>query len=88
MDTVRAEHPAVILLDVAMPRLDGYSACRLLKADPELADIPVIFMTTGANLDDKPAGLTLGADELCADDYMTKPFNPQELLARIARLLE
>ena len=54
----RAEQPALILLDIAMPRLDGYSVCRLLKADPALAGIPVIFMTTGANLDDRLAGLT------------------------------
>jgi DNA-binding response OmpR family regulator/HPt (histidine-containing phosphotransfer) domain-containing protein len=83
VDTARAENPAVILLDIAMPRLDGYSACRLLKADPELADIPVIFMTTGANLDDKLAGLTLGADE-----FLNKPVDMRELVLRIGLLLE
>jgi DNA-binding response OmpR family regulator len=66
-----------------MPRLDGFSACRLLKADPELADIPVIFMTTGANLDDKLAGLTLGADE-----FLIKPVDIRELVLRIQLLLE
>jgi DNA-binding response OmpR family regulator/HPt (histidine-containing phosphotransfer) domain-containing protein len=79
----RAEKPALILLDIAMPRLDGYSACRLLKADPELADIPVIFMTTGANLDDKLAGLTLGADE-----FLSKPVDRRELVLRIQLLLD
>jgi DNA-binding response OmpR family regulator len=78
----RAEKPALILLDIAMPRLDGYSACRLLKADPELAEIPVIFMTTGANLDDKLTGLTLGADE-----FLIKPVDTRELVLRIQRLL-
>jgi DNA-binding response OmpR family regulator/HPt (histidine-containing phosphotransfer) domain-containing protein len=78
----RAEKPALILLDIAMPRLDGYSACRLLKGDPELADIPVIFMTTGANLDDKLAGLALGADE-----FLTKPVDLRELVLRIQLLL-
>ena len=79
----RAEKPALILLDIAMPRLDGYSACRLLKADPELADIPVIFMTTGANLYDKLAGLTLGADE-----FLSKPVDMRELVLRIQLLLK
>ena len=83
LNTARAENPAVILLDIAMPRLDGYSACRLLKADPELADIPVIFMTTGANLDDRLAGLTLGADE-----FLSKPIDMRELVLRIQLLLE
>ena len=81
--TARAEKPALILLDIAMPRLDGYSACRLLKADPELADIPVIFMTTGANLDDKLAGLTLGANE-----FLSKPVDMRELVLRIQLLLK
>ena len=83
VETARAEKPALILLDIAMPRLDGYSACRLLKADPELADIPVIFMTTGANLDDRLAGLTLGADE-----FLSKPVDMRELVLRIQLLLE
>ena len=82
VDTARAEKPALILLDIAMPRLDGYSACRLLKADPELAGIPVIFMTTGANLDDRLAGLTLGADE-----FLSKPVDMRELVLRIQLLL-
>ena len=83
VNMARAEKPALILLDIAMPRLDGYSACRLLKADPELADIPVIFMTAGANLDDKLAGLTLGADE-----FLIKPVDIRELVLRIQLLLE
>jgi len=83
VNTARAVRPALILLDIAMPRLDGYSACRLLKADPELADIPVIFITTGANLDDKLTGLTLGADE-----FLSKPVDMRELVLRIKLLLE
>jgi two-component system cell cycle response regulator len=78
VEVARAEKPALILLDIAMPRLDGYSACRLLKADPELADIPVIFITAGANLDDRLAGLALGADE-----FLTKPVDMRELILRI-----
>jgi two-component system cell cycle response regulator len=78
VDAARTEKPALILLDIAMPRLDGYSVCRLLKADPELAAIPVIFITAGANLDDRLAGLALGADE-----FLTKPVDMRELILRI-----
>ena len=81
--TARAEKPALILLDIAMPGLDGYSVCRLLKADPELVDIPVIFMTTGATLDDRLAGLMLGADE-----FLSKPVDMRELVLRMHLLLE
>jgi CheY-like chemotaxis protein len=83
VQTARAEKPALILLDIAMPQLDGYSACRRLKADPELAEIPVIFMTTGANLDDKLTGLMLGAAE-----FLHKPVDMRELVLRIQFLLE
>jgi two-component system cell cycle response regulator len=83
VEAARAGRPAVILLDIAMPRLDGYSVCRLLKADPELAGIPVIFMTAGANLDDRLAGLTLGADE-----FLSKPVDMRELVLRIELLIE
>ncbi len=83
VSTARAEKPALILLDIAMPGLDGYSACRLLKADPDLADIPVMFMTTRAHLDDKLAGLTLGADE-----FLSKPVDLRELVLRIQLLLK
>ena len=82
VDEVRAERPALILLDIAMPGLDGYSVCRLLKADPELSAIPVILMTTGANVRDRLAGLTLGAD-----DFLSKPIDMRELILRIRRRL-
>jgi DNA-binding response OmpR family regulator len=83
MSTARAERPSLILLDIAMPRLDGFSVCRRLKADPELADIPVIFMTTGANLDDRLTGLSLGAEE-----FLSKPLDMRELTLRVQRLLK
>ena len=78
VDRVRAERPALILLDIAMPGLDGYSVCRLLKSDPELSAIPVILMTTGANVRHRLAGLTLGAD-----DFLSKPIDMRELILRI-----
>lgn len=77
----RAIAPAVILLDIEMPGMDGYSVCRELKADPELASLPVVFVTTRAQLDDRLAGLTLGADE-----YLVKPVDPRELILRIERV--
>jgi DNA-binding response OmpR family regulator/HPt (histidine-containing phosphotransfer) domain-containing protein len=82
VETARAETPAVILLDIAMPELDGYTVCKRLKADPALAGIPVIFMTARVNRDDKLTGLTLGADE-----FLTKPVDMRELVLRIRHLL-
>lgn len=70
--------PDVILLDVEMPGLDGYEVCRRLKADPELFNIPVIFLTALSTIEEKVRGLELGAV-----DYVTKPFSPSELLARV-----
>jgi DNA-binding response OmpR family regulator len=81
MDRARAVRPAVVLLDVEMPGLDGYSVCRQLKADASLACIPVLFLTTRTRLDDRLVGLTLGAD-----DYLAKPVDPSELLIRLARV--
>jgi DNA-binding response OmpR family regulator len=78
VDRARAERPALILLDIAMPALDGYSVCRLLKSDPELSAIPVILMTTGANVRHRLAGLTLRADEV-----LSKPIDMRELILRI-----
>lgn len=70
--------PDLILLDVRMPRTDGFATCRLLKADPRTADIPVIFLSGCNELDDRLLGLRLGAV-----DYITKPFAPEEVLARV-----
>lgn len=73
-----AHHPDLILLDVRMPDMDGYTACRLLKANPATQDIPVIFLT-GADADEERImGLSIGGV-----DYVSKPFSPGELAARI-----
>lgn len=76
----RAVPPSVVLLDVEMPGLDGYAVCRELKADASLATVPVVFMTTRTRLDDRLAGLALGAD-----DYLIKPVDPRELIIRLER---
>lgn len=70
--------PDLIILDVMMPDITGYQICRLLRADPSLAHIPVIFLTAKSQPDDRVQGLELGAD-----DYITKPFTPKELVLRI-----
>lgn len=73
-----ASHPELILLDVRMPNGDGYSTCRLLKADPLTRDIPVIFLTSACSPEERIEGLTLGGV-----DYVAKPFVAEEVLARI-----
>jgi len=74
----RRIRPDIILLDAVMPIMDGFETCRTLKADPELASIPVIFMTGLTDTDDIVRGLEAGGV-----DYLTKPINPNELLARM-----
>ncbi len=70
--------PEIVLLDVMMPGIDGFETCRRLKADPDSAKIPVIFMTALSDTIDKVKGFNLGAV-----DYITKPFEHQEVLARL-----
>ncbi|GJJ04670.1 hypothetical protein RugamoR64_52080 [Duganella rhizosphaerae] len=73
-----AQHPDLILLDVRMPNMDGYTACRLLKANPVTEDIPIIFLS-GADADEERImGLSIGGV-----DFVAKPFSPGELAARI-----
>jgi DNA-binding response OmpR family regulator len=83
VDAARQARPDLILLDANLPGLDGYSVCRLLKADPDLAGTPVVFTTVRAKADDKAVGLLLGADE-----YLTKPLDFAELVLRVSLLLE
>lgn len=70
--------PALILLDVMMPGIDGFETCRRLKSNPLTKDIPIIFMTALSDTVDKVKGLNLGAV-----DYITKPFQNEEVLARV-----
>ncbi len=70
--------PDLILLDIMMPGIDGYEVCRRLKSDPKTADIPVIFLSALGETGDKVKGLQLGAV-----DYITKPFQPDEVIARV-----
>ncbi len=81
VEVATARQPDIILLDANLPGLDGYAVCRLLKTSPQLAGIPVIFLTVRSGLDDRLVGLMLGAD-----DYLVKPVDMTELLLRIQLL--
>jgi two-component system phosphate regulon response regulator PhoB len=74
--------PALIILDLMLPQLDGIEVCKRLKADPKSARIPIIMLTAKAEEVDRVIGLELGAD-----DYVTKPFSPRELVLRVKTIL-
>jgi two-component system phosphate regulon response regulator PhoB len=78
----REEHPALIVLDLMLPEIDGLEVCKLLRRDPATAGIPILMLTARAAEMDRVLGLELGAD-----DYVTKPFSPRELVLRIKKLL-
>ncbi len=82
LEAVRREEPSLVICDVMMPGMDGYTFCRHLKSDRELRHIPVILLTARAGQDDRIEGLEAGSD-----DYMSKPFSPRELRARVHNLL-
>ena len=78
VDVARKERPDLIILDVMMPVMDGLEACRLIKDDDATRDTPVIFLSARDETDIKVSGLSLGAN-----DYISKPFKAEELLARV-----
>jgi two-component system alkaline phosphatase synthesis response regulator PhoP len=78
----RNAKPDVILLDIMVPQLNGWEVCRRLKQDPETVRIPIIMLTGRVDESDKVLGFELGAD-----DYVTKPFSPRELLARVRAVM-
>jgi two-component system alkaline phosphatase synthesis response regulator PhoP len=82
LPAARRHPPDLIILDRMLPGLDGLEICRALRADPGLAGVPILMLTARAEEVDRIAGFETGAD-----DYVTKPFSPKELVARIAALL-
>ncbi len=76
------EVPELILSDVRMPRLSGYEACKLIKADPATAHIPVVFLSAKGQDAEVQSGLDAGAAE-----YLLKPFAPDQLMAKVAEIL-
>jgi DNA-binding response OmpR family regulator len=83
IETAEYAHPDLILLDVMMPGIDGFEVCRQLKSQPHTQDIPIIFMTALTETIDKMKGFKVGAE-----DYITKPFHHEEVLARISTHLK
>ena len=78
----RHEQPDLIMLDLLLPEMDGLDVCRLLRQDPGLGAVPIIMLTARIEEIDKLIGLELGAD-----DYITKPFSPREVVARVRAVL-
>jgi phosphate regulon transcriptional regulator PhoB len=78
----RAAVPDLIVLDLMLPEMDGLEVCRRLRADPATAGVPIIMLTARGDEVDRVVGLELGAD-----DYVTKPFSPKELVARVRAVL-
>ncbi|TET43677.1 response regulator [Candidatus Aerophobetes bacterium] len=82
LEAIKRERPDLILLDIMMPVMDGYEVLRQIKEDEKLRDIPVIMLTARAQERDVVKGIDSGAE-----DYITKPFHPAELLVRVKRIL-
>jgi DNA-binding response OmpR family regulator len=79
LDRVKSDRPSLVVLDLMLPKIDGWQVCRRIRAD---SDLPILMVTARDDDVDKIVGLELGAD-----DYMTKPFNPRELVARVKAIL-
>ncbi len=82
LEKVQQHHPGLIILDLMLPGLDGLEVCKILKGDKVTAGIPIIMLTAKGSETDVVIGLELGAD-----DYVTKPFSPRELIARVKSVL-
>jgi CheY-like chemotaxis protein len=82
LNAVRREHPDLILLDLLMPKIDGFEVLKVLKGDEATKQIPIIVLTAKAEEEDRQRAMDLGAN-----DYMTKPFKPQDLWDRLKHYL-
>ena len=82
LKSVKRDRPDLIILDIMLPGLDGFEICQMLRSDGDTAQIPIIILSAKSQETDKVVGLELGAD-----DYMTKPFSPRELVARVKAIL-
>lgn len=79
---VTAEHPDLVLLDVMMPRKNGYEVCQAIRENPELKDVRIIMLTAKGRDVEREKGLAMGAD-----DYVTKPFSTQEVVEKVQEML-
>lgn len=82
LKAARRRPPDLVILDIIMPGMDGYTVCREMRSDPLLAEIPILFLTAKIKDEDKIAGFNAGAD-----DYLCKPFNVDELVLRIQAII-
>ena len=82
VEIARDQHPDLIILDIMMPRMDGYQACEKLKSLDETRDIPIVFLSAKAQQSDIEKGKAFGVA-----DYLTKPFDPNDLIDVLDRLL-
>lgn len=82
VQVAKKEYPDLILLDVRMPRMTGYEACKLIKADPKLKDVPVVFLSAKGQESEIRDGMEAGAEE-----YLLKPFAPDQLTERVRSIL-
>lgn len=82
LDMARTSVPDLIVLDVMLPKMDGYQVARLLKFDAKYKNIPIVMLTARTQKDDKQTGISVGADA-----YITKPFKAEELLEMMTKLL-
>ncbi|MBI4707096.1 MAG: response regulator [Candidatus Omnitrophica bacterium] len=80
---IELENPDLVILDVLMPKLNGYDCCNIIKNNPEFKDIPVIFLTVKAGDEDNALVRKVGAD-----NFIVKPFDPHKLLSRIKDLIK
>lgn len=83
LEKARKEGPDLILLDVMLPKLDGYRVARMLKFDEKFSHIPIVMLTAKIQEKDKKIGLEMGAD-----DYVTKPFDTMNLMNRVKEILD
>jgi len=82
LSDVKRLNPALVLLDVMLPGMDGHEVCRRLREDPQTQNIPIMMITALTSEDHRVTGLELGAD-----DYITKPFSPREVISRVRAVL-
>ncbi|HNW33481.1 MAG TPA: response regulator [Candidatus Ozemobacteraceae bacterium] len=83
LEAARREKPALVLLDVMMPKMNGFDVCRALRAEADFKNVPILLLTARGQEVDRQMGLDAGASE-----YITKPFSPRELLATVQTHLE
>ena len=82
LEIIKAEKPRLVFLDVMMPKMNGFDVCQAVKHEPDLQDVYIVMLTAKGQEFDKQRG-----EEVGADVYMTKPFDPDELLARARQIL-